>query len=77
MDISELKDRYSSMINYNSENEDNWTILSRIILENPEFVKSALRTARDELYHFTYNRNGIDKKEIEECSKAEGAEAEP
>lgn len=65
-EYKELKELYSSLINYNSENEDTWTILSRIILDNPEFVKNAVRSARDELFHLTGNKESQDRKKQQE-----------
>ncbi|CAI2367381.1 unnamed protein product [Moneuplotes crassus] len=65
-EYKELKELYSSLINYNSDNEDNWTILTRIILDNPDFVKNAVRSARDELFHITANKKYMDRKQQQE-----------
>ncbi|CAI2366677.1 unnamed protein product [Moneuplotes crassus] len=70
-DYKSLKAQYTNsatLFTYNSENEDTWTILSRIILENPECVKKAVRTARDELFHLTGRKDNLNnrKKQQEE-----------
>lgn len=41
------------VLNFDSEVEPNWGALTKIVLEDPQFVKVAIESSKEPEYHFT------------------------
>ena len=49
-------------INFEREHEDNWSVLAKVVLEEPQLVRIAMENKREPLYSFTGRKEYLERK---------------
>lgn len=49
-------------INFEQEHEDNWSVLAKVVLEEPQLVRIAMENKKEPLYNFTGRKEYIERK---------------